>query len=440
MKQSVPCNVLWRKLLAAGKKLDELFAFEVNKEFQMDKKIEEMATIKVKFRASIIKDKEGSLYYQVIHNRIVKQIKTEYKILPGEWGIKSSEIILPLDNENRKEYLLSIKKCVQSDINKLIRIIKILDKKGTAYSIDDIIAAYQSSEDSLYTFMQDVIIRLKQSGKIRTSETYTTTLNSFKRFRKGVDIMLDEIDADLMVTYETFLKKENVTMNTISFYMRILRAVYNRAVEKELITSKKPFREVYTGIPKTIKRAIPLKAIKQIKALDLTLYPSLDYARDMFLFSFYTRGMSFIDIAYLRKEDIENDILTYQRRKTRQQIHVKWESCMQEIVDKYPINDSPYLLPIIKKADQDERKQYKNAILFTNRKLKILGKAVNISIPLTMYVARHSWASIAKSKNIPISVISEGMGHNSEATTQIYLASLETSVIDRANELILRSL
>ena len=145
--------------------------------------------------------------------------------------------------------------------------------------------------------------------------------------------------------YEAYLQKRGLTKNSTSFYMRILRTVYNRAVEKDLITNRNPFKHVYTGIDKTVKRAIPLGAIKRIKNLDLSMRPSLDFARDMFMFSFYTRGMSFIDMAYLKKRDLSNGILSYLRRKTRQQLFIRWEKCMQEIVEKYDTNYcSPYLL------------------------------------------------------------------------------------------------
>ena len=114
---------------------------------------------------------------------------------------------------------------------------------------------------------------------------------------------------------------------------------------------------------------------------------------------------------------------------------------MQEIVEKYDTSQSNYLLPIIKPfSNIDERKQYQNAMYLINRKLKEIGKIVGIKLPLTLYVARHSWASVAKNKNVPISVISEGMGHDSEMTTQIYLASLDTTVVDKANKIILNSL
>ena len=147
--------------------------------------------------------------------------------------------------------------------------------------------------------------------------------------------------------------------------------------------------------------------------------------------------MSFIDMAHLRKKDLQNGILSYRRRKTGQQLFVKWEKCMQEIVDKYPVNETEYLLPVITEPNKDNRTQYSNGLHRVNHLLKQIGVQLGLHMPLTMYVARHSWASIAKSRNVPIAVISEGMGHDSENTTQIYLASLDTSIVDKANKKIL---
>ena len=114
--------------------------------------------------------------------------------------------------------------------------------------------------------------------------------------------MLDCITSETMEGYEAWHRKRGVAPNTISFYTRILRAVYNRAVEDDIIENRNPFRHVYTGVDKTVKRALPLALIKKIKVLDLSLIPTLDYARDMFLMSFYLRGMSFIDMAFLRRQ------------------------------------------------------------------------------------------------------------------------------------------
>lgn len=295
---------------------------------------------------------------------------------------------------------------------------------------------------SLFSFMENVIADLKVLGKIRTSETYISTLRSFKRFRNNKDLPLVKMDSEIIVLYEAYLRKSGLTPNTTSFYMRNLRAVYNRAVDKKIVVQQFPFKHVYTGVDRTVKRAIPLSVIKQIKNLDLSQQLSLDFARDMFLFSFYTRGMSFVDMAYLQKRNLNNGVLSYRRRKTGQQLFIKWEKYMQEIVEKYDTSHTIYLLPIIKGSVYvgNERKEYIYSAHNVNRNLKIIGRRLGLSQSLTMYVSRHAWASIAKSKNIPLSIISEGMGHNSENTTRIYLASLDCVAIDNANRLILNSL
>ena len=160
----------------------------------------------------------------------------------------------------------------------------------------------------------------------------------------------------------------------------------------------------------------------------------------MFLFSFYTRGMSFVDIAYLKKADLKSGVLTYRRQKTGRRLSIKWEKPMQEILDRYGHNDSPYLFPVIRDTAKDAVRQYRSAAHFINGKLKELGKRLGLGMPLTMYVARHAWASIARSKNVPLATISEAMGHDSENTTKIYLASLDTSQVDKENDIILKSL
>lgn len=399
-----------------------------------------MTSVKVKYRSSTIKDKEGKIYYQIIHNRVIRQLNTDYRLFKHEWNEEGNTIIVT--GSNRQNYLQSVEERVDWDIKRLQSTIRQLENKRVKYTADDIIDAFlnQSNEHSLFNFMQGVIAQLQQIGKQRTSETYRCTLKSFMQFREDKDVLLADVDSDLMLIYEAYLHNKGLTRNSISFYMRILRAVYNRAVEMDLISNRNPFKHVYTGIDKTIKRAIPLKVIKQIKNLDLSLQPSLDFSRDMFMFSFYTRGMSFIDMSYLRKKDLSNGVLSYRRRKTGQKLFIRWEKCMQEIVDKYYNPLSEYLLPIINPFNVEERTQYQNAMSLINRKLKIIGNMVGVQLPLTMYVARHSWASVARNKNIPISVISEGMGHDSEMTTQIYLASLDTTAIDKANAQILKEL
>lgn len=395
-----------------------------------------MASIKVKFRPSSIANCEGAIYYQIIHERKARQLATNYKIFPAEWDEKRST--LATRNADRRSFILAIRERIRWDIELLTKIAHNLDDVGFDYTADDVIEEFNryAHEYSLFNYMGSMIIKLKHNGKTRTSETYKATLNSFKKFRNGEDIILDVITSETMEAYEAWHRNRGVAPNSISFYTRILRAVYNRAVEDDIIENRNPFRHVYTGIDKTVKRALPLPTIKKIKSLDLILTPALDFTRDMFMMSFYLRGMSFIDMAFLKKTDLRNGIVIYRRRKTGQLLSIQWTKEMQQILDKYPENQSDYLLPIIRNAGTNERCTYRNV----GYNIKHIAQMVGIEIPLTLYVARHSWASAAKTKGIPLSVISEGLGHENEATTRIYLADLDTAVVNRANALILKSL
>ena len=400
-----------------------------------------MASIKVKFRPSAVADYEGTIFYQIIHNRKVRQLPSDYHVFASEWDEERCNVTTTQSSE-RKTLILSIRERIRWDVERLNKITRKLDDSVLPYTADDIIDEFNrySQEYSLFNFMECIIAKLKRNGKIRTSETYKSALNSFKKFRNCEDVMLDNLTSDIMVDYQAWHRSRGIAPNTISFYTRILRATYNRAVEEDVVEDRNPFKHVYTGVDKTVKRALPLAIIKTLKGLDLTLKPVLDYARDMFILSFYMRGMSFIDMCYLKKSDLQNGIVIYRRRKTGQQLTIEWTKEMQMIIDKYPENTSDYLFPIITSKGFNERSVYRNTGYNINRNLKKVAKLMGLNFKLTMYCARHSWASAAKAKGIPLSVISEGMGHDSEATTQIYLASLDTSAVDKANSIIIKAL
>lgn len=401
-------------------------------------------TVKVKFRPSTVADRPGTIVYFVTHRRVVKQITTGYKIYQYECDEERNDIVrLSQVSSDRLGIIKSIRDKIAWEKKRLDKISVDFGNKGQAFSTDDIVQEYYASsadKTTVFEYIKMQIERLKNAGKERTSETYKQMLMSFMKFRNGEDLHFDMIDTDLICQYESYMRVSNLCRNTTSFYMRTLRSVYNRAVEDELTTQNNPFKRVYTGVDKTSKRAIGLKEIKKIKDLDLSNTPTLDFARDIFMFSFYMRGMSFIDIAYLKKKDLSNGFVVYNRRKTGQQMVVKWEKSMEEIANKHPNEYNTFLFPIIINQDGTERKQYLNKMLLVNKYLKEIAKLAGIGIPLTMYVARHSWASIAQAQNIPMKAISLGMGHDNEETTQIYLASIQTSIIDNANNKILNLL
>lgn len=294
--------------------------------------------------------------------------------------------------------------------------------------------ATESHNTSLLSFVDQLRTQFLQQNKLRLAETYQSALNSFCLYINKVEILMEDIDSKMIEGYESYLKQKKLTLNTISFYMRILRAIYNRAVKSGTIADKKPFDHVFTTMTKTAKRAIPIQTIQKIAQAHIT-NKNEALARDLFLFSFYTRGMSFVDIAYLKKTDLNNTYLIYKRKKTGQELKIAWRKEMQELVDRNSSKDGVHLLGILdENSEKSLRFQYHYTQCIINTALKRLGKQLNLETNLTMYVARHSWATIARQKNIPLSVICDGMGHNSEKTTQIYLQSVDAETIDRCND------
>lgn len=400
-----------------------------------------MTSIKLKFRPSRCLTKEGSLYLQLIHRRKVKQVSLNLNLFSKEWNKNKGQIIIDSKDEKRFHYLMNLREQVEISISKLWTLVRFLSEKGD-FTVDELHGYYLNGCFSGYfsPYMESCIRKLRLLNRFKTASGYRCAWSSFMKFRGGKDIAFKMFNAALMKDYEFFLRSKEITLNTISFYMRILRSVYNKAVSEGLTEQKYPFRQVFTGVEQTTKRALDMETIVRLKKLDLSRSPGLGFARDLFMFSLYTRGMSFVDIAFLKKGDISDSFIHYKRRKTGQQLQVRVETCIMEIIERYesPITRSPYLLPILNPNNPRPIDiQYRNAICYQNKQLKKISVLLDLSIPLTSYMARHTWATMAHRRNIPIRVISESMGHHSESTTRIYLASLDQSDIDQANRLVL---
>ena len=286
---------------------------------------------------------------------------------------------------------------------------------------------------SFLAFVGTLKHEFHQQGRHRLTETYASAARSFMNFRGNQDIPLQDISEKLIADYEVFLKRKGLTLNTVSFYMRIMRAIYNKAVGRNIIKDRKPFVHVFTQMTKTSKRAISLRILRKLAQAEIKNNTE-KLARDLFLFSFYTRGMSFVDIVYLKKTDVNGSYLIYKRKKTGQELKVAWCKEMQELVDKHRSLDGTHLLGVLdSNSPKSLRKQYHYKQCLVNEALKRLADRLKLGVHLTMYVARHSWATIARQKHIPLSVICDGMGHNSEKTTQIYLKSVDAAIIDKSN-------
>lgn len=402
-----------------------------------------MATVKVKLRQSKKNCLSGTVYYQMYHHGKMQQVSSAIHIPPVYWDAYSNSIYgIHL---SRDPSLRVFQNQINNDMKLIRTIILEFETSGSTFTVSDIANQFRDiRRHTLFLeYFKSQIDSLAHNEKYGTARNYKRTYKSFATFLNGQDIPFHQFNEELVCAYNDWLTQRGVIRNTSSFYLRVLRAVYNKAIKQKLAPQAYPFRSVYTGVDRTRKRAINESAILRLKHIDLSRSAKLAFARDIFIFSYCTRGMAFIDIAFLRKKDIENNMIYYSRRKTGQRLAIYIEPCMREIIKRYEqeTNDSPYVFPIIRTTNKAQSyKQYLTALGCYNKYLKILSAKTGLSTNLSSYCARHSWATAARNHNIPLSVISAGMGHSSEKTTQIYLDSLENSILDQANRHILASL
>jgi integrase len=409
-----------------------------------------MASVKViLYEHKKLKDGSHPILVQVIKDRKRKTISTGHSALKSQWNKKSE---LPNSKHPNQSLLTSRIKRIKTDINDIVLT---LENKRKPFNVEDIINAFKRKKTDI-TFQEycnQLVNSLKESGKTGNSNAYLYCSKSVNSFIGDKEILLDEIDYKFVKNYKEYLQKKEQIVNKgtdkeyikklsdngISFYLRTLRAIINKAIKDDLIDETSyPFKNISIKSQKTRKRAVNKDVIKMVEELDVSKEENLQFWKDLFMFSFYNRGMNFVDMAFLKVKNIENARLNYTRQKTGQQFSIKITEKARVIIDRYNDLKDPesYVFPIIYRKGK-EYMDYRNAMRLMNKKLKKISNLLKLDVPLTTYVSRHSWATIAKRSGIATAVISEGLGHESEETTQVYLDSFENNVLDDANDLII---
>lgn len=401
-----------------------------------------MASLKVMLdKQKITPEGECAVVIKVLHERGRRFVRLPHVVKCSDWNKKKAKLNEKIGSpEQRKDYRKK-NYFMEAELMKLKKVVLDLEATRISYTVDDITKGYynKTAMVPVFDYFTDIVASLEKMGKIGNSNVYRGTMGILKKYSRGKELMFEEMNYSFLKEFEAHLQARGCKINTVSFYMRTIRSVFNRAIKDGVLDEKYyPFRKLVIRKEKTIKRAIYKEDIAAIKQLDLTSLPALALARDLFMFSFYMRGMSFKDIAYLKVSNILGGRIYYSRQKTAQKLNIKLTDRAMEIILKYNrlTDRNAYIFPIIRYTHRNEFAQYKNGYRKINRRLRVLGEMLKLRIPLTTYVARHSWASIAKRAGIPISVISEGLGHDSEKTTQIYLDSFENNVLDAANEIV----
>jgi len=298
---------------------------------------------------------------------------------------------------------------------------------------------------NVLTFMKEVTDGLQMGGNFGTAHVYRSSLNAIITYCGGEDFTFNEITPKWLKGFEIHLRGRKCSWNTVSTYMRILRAVYNRAVDNnEAEYIPRLFRYVYTGTRAEHQRALETGDVEKIFAGLILLSgvnPAMQRARHFFILMFLMRGMPFVDLAYLRKSDLHGNVITYRRRKTGRPLSVTLTNEAMRIVRMYMNQDvhSPYLFSFLRSPEgtMEAYREYQLALRSFNRQLLILGELLGIPDRLSSYTARHTWATTAYYCEVHPGIISQAMGHSSITVTETYLKPFQNKKIDEANKLII---
>lgn len=380
------------------------------------------------------------LVFQVIHDRRKKLIYTGYHVKEENFDELEEEIVNDEDVVSTVTDIAKVNCELRKIRNRIHTRIRRLEQTKGSFTVEDILShcIHKNLKQQFYLlrYIDTQIERKKTLKKDGTAAAYKSTRSSLGKFLNNSNIRMSEIDLRFIRRYEDFLHNSGVTDNTVSYYLRNLRTLYNQAMtDGYLPQGEYPFIKAQTRPAKTVKRALVRKDLQTLANLELEDTPKLNFARDLYLFSFYAQGMAFVDIVLLKKSDICNGVLAYSRHKSKQLIRIAVTPQMKEVMDKYA-TEGEYVFPIINDKDSSEYKQYRLALARINRYLKKIAAMVEIETSLTTYTARHTWATLARDCGAPVSVISAGLGHTSEETTRIYLKEFDVSQLDKVNSMV----
>lgn len=398
-------------------------------------------------------DAEGrySLIIQVIHERHRSILTTPYRLRPEEFDEKTGQAIPTNRTKIHRALIREANDCIVEYLSRLRDIVDRFQKEGKPYTAQDITETgkYGGNCRCLSTFARQVVRELESAGRFGTARSYRSLASAWSKFSRGDRFLFSQLDSRTVAAFGEYLSQRGNKRNTVNFYLRTLRALYNRArLYHYAPVQRNPFKDIPFKTARTPKLAIDRNLLRSLAGSDFG-DEKLNEARDMFLFSFYARGMSFVDLCYLKKEKIWNGALHYERQKTHQIFSVSLTPQLREIIDRYDNPDSPWALPCMKRGmyysthkDKNLNGNIPTALLYNFYCMSLQYYLVLLREilqrmdcrKLTFNVARHTWATEARSMGVPMPHISEGLGHTSEKTTRFYLAQLDTSTVDKINE------
>ena len=391
-------------------------------------------------KSRILNNGSYPLVFQVIHNRRKKLLYTGYRMKEEVFDESEGKIMNGVGSTFTATEVVKMNRELRKMRNQIDIRIRQLERTREEFTVEDILTqnAFGTGKSQFYLlrYINAQIERKQELKKVGMAAAYKSTRSSLAKFIGRPDVRMSEVDLAFVRRYEDFLYSNGASGNTVSYYLRNLRSLYNQAVTDGYHPrGEYPFAKAQTRPAKTVKRALSRTDMQNLADLNLENEPELEFTRDLYLFSFYAQGMAFVDIVLLKKTDICNGVLTYSRHKSKQLIRIVVTPQMQGLIDKYK-TENEYLFPIISGEYASGYKQYRLALGRINRHLKKIAVVADIEVPLTTYTARHTWATLARDYGAPISVISAGLGHTSEEMTRVYLKDFDVSMLNQVNSIV----
>lgn len=384
-----------------------------------------------------------AILLRLTHHRASTHINTGISILEKDWDntkrvikttYKGTESVARLNN------ILQKKKVELMDFVTKLYEQKTLD----SYSVSELKNMFEKrfNQLSFFDFTERQIEYMMSVNRIGNARSYKIALGVLRTFNKEKDLSFQELNYNFLKRFETAHLQKGNSLNGLAAYVRTLKAIYNKAIKEGFVDKELyPFDKYKVKVSKTRKRAISAEAIKRIADLKLPKKHPLFDKRNLFLISFYLRGMPFADLAYLKLSDLIDGRIVYQRKKTDKPYNIKITDEVAVILEHYIKNktENNFVFPIIKRDSLiDQYKDVEWARKKYNEGLKELAILCSIKENLTSYVSRHSFATRAKNLGVPIATISDMLGHADTKTTEIYLDSLQSDLMDEAHEKIIR--
>jgi len=403
------------------------------------------------------------LILRLTHNRKTTSIKTGFHFRVEDWDDEKLEV--------KKSYKGSVNVTrLNNEIQKkkaeaLDSILKFADKrKQTPVSLVNLKQHIDPSSTiaSFYDCGDKIVQDLIAAERIGTAKNYRIILNVLKTFNKGkplsknkggdpkkskfkqekaTDLKFEEIDYSFLMKFESYHLGMGNELNGLAVYMRGIRSIYNQAIKAGLVErSLYPFADYKIKTTPTRKRALDGTYLSKIISLNLPPDHSAYDARNFFVASYMMYGMSFADMAFLQRTDIVNGRIQYRRRKTSKLYDIKVTESLGGIISHYTQQapNSKFVFPIIKREGAIfQQRDIQWARNTYNENLQTIADLCGIEQKLTSYVSRHSFATNAMLSNVPVNAISAMLGHSSLKTTEIYLKSLPSNILDEYNSAIL---